>query len=394
MGKQHANHLVKAIEQHYNFATDWDGLLYCGIKLNWDYNKRTVGLSMPGYIQAMLHKYQHVAPRRAQHSPHAWNRPVYGTHTQLTPPPDTSEPLNAQGLTRLQEIIGVFLYYARAIDSTMLVALGTLASAQSKGTEATAIAITQLLNYAATHSNTTITFHASDMYLHVHSDASYLSVPKGRSRAGGHFFLGAPTTSTKPILNNGAVLTVSGIIKHVMSSAAEAEIAGLFINAKEGEILRTTLGEMGYTQDATPIQTDNSTASGIANDTINQQRSRSIDMRFYWVRDRVKQGHFQVFWAPGKTNLADYFTKHHPPKHHQQSRPIYLQTPESNNKLLHLVPSIQRGCVDPTHSTPTTSTTNSTPKQNTRTNNNHRLSQQVIARAAAVIGIAAYRLIN
>jgi hypothetical protein len=45
----------------------------------------------------------------------------------------------------------------------------------------------------------------------------------------------------------------------------------------------------------TPIQTDNSTASGIANDTINQQRSRSIDMLFYWIRDRVKQGHFIVF---------------------------------------------------------------------------------------------------
>jgi hypothetical protein len=88
-----------------------------------------------------------------------------------------------------------------------------------------------------------------------------------------------------------------------MSSAAEAEVAGLFINAKEGEILRTTLQQMGFTQEATPIQTGNSTASGIANDTINQQRSWSIDMLFYWVRDRVKQGHFKVFWPPGKTNL-------------------------------------------------------------------------------------------
>jgi hypothetical protein len=116
------------------------------------------------------------------------------------------------------------------------------------------------------------------------------------------------------MLNNEAILTISGIIKHVMSLAAEAKIAGLFINAKEGEVLCNTLDEMGYTQEATPIQTDNSTASGIANDTINQQRSRSIDMRFYWVRDRAKQGHFKVFWAPVKTNLADYFTKHQPTK--------------------------------------------------------------------------------
>jgi hypothetical protein len=128
------------------------------------------------------------------------------------------------------------------------------------------------------------------------------------------------------MLNNGAVLTISGILKHVMSSAAEAEVAGLFVNAKEGESLRTTLDEMGYPQEPTPIQMDNSTASGIANNTINQQRSRSIDMRFYWICDRVKQGHFIVFWAPGKTNLADYFTKHHPPKHHHNHHVTNLPT--------------------------------------------------------------------
>jgi hypothetical protein len=57
----------------------------------------------------------------------------------------------------------------------------------------------------------------------------------------------------------------------VFESDAEAEVAGLFVNAKEGEILHTTLDEMGYPQEPTPIQTDNSTASGNANDTINQQ---------------------------------------------------------------------------------------------------------------------------
>jgi hypothetical protein len=81
---------------------------------------------------------------------------------------------------------------------------------------------------------------------------------------------------------------------------------------------------MGYSQEPSLIQTDNSTASSITNDTINQQRSGSIDMRFYWVRDRMKQGFLIIFWAPGKTNLADNLTKHHPPKHQQQFRRVYL----------------------------------------------------------------------
>jgi hypothetical protein len=92
------------------------------------------------------------------------------------------------------------------------------------------------------------------MALQIHSDASYLSVPKGRSRvAGGQAYLGARSESTQPILKNGAVITVSSIIKHVMSLAAGVEVAGLFINAKEDKILHTTLDERGYPQETTPI---------------------------------------------------------------------------------------------------------------------------------------------
>ena len=91
-------------------------------------------------------------------------------------------------------------------------------------------------------------------------------------------------------------------------------------------MLRQTLEEMGHPQPGpTPIQTDNSTAEGIANDTVKARRSKAMDMRFYWIRDRVKEGQFRVHWKPGKKNLADYHTKHHPPSHHIKERPTYLQ---------------------------------------------------------------------
>ena len=77
--------------------------------------------------------------------------PSYGTTMQLTEPADTSPLLDAKGITCLQEVIGTLLYYARAIDSTMLVALRSLASAQMKGTEATAQEGTHILNYCATY---------------------------------------------------------------------------------------------------------------------------------------------------------------------------------------------------------------------------------------------------
>jgi hypothetical protein len=172
------------------------------------------------------------------------------------------------------------------------------------------------------------------MYLWGHSDASYLSEPHSRSRIGGYFFLSdrpkdptrPPTPQDAPPTPNGAIHVVTHLMKEVVSSAAEAETGGLFYNGKEACPIRTTLSELGFPQGPTPIQTDNSTACGIANDTVKQRRSKAMDMRYYWIRDRVLQNQFHIYWAQGSDNLADYFTKHHPASHHRAVRPFYLHT--------------------------------------------------------------------
>jgi len=84
---------------------------------------------------------------------------------------------------------------------------------------------------------------------------------------------------------------------------------------------------------ATPLTTNNNTAEGILTGTIKQKRSKAIDMRFYWLIDRVTQKQFAVQWEPGKNNLADYPTKHHSGSHHRKSRPIYLYIEKKVQKL-------------------------------------------------------------
>jgi hypothetical protein len=111
----------------------------------------------------------------------------------------------------------------------MLVALGLLAVEQANPAENTMKKCKQFLDYAATQEDAVITYRNSNMVLAIHSDASYLSEPKARSRAGGHFFL---SENDEDPGDNGAVHTVAKIIKAVMSSAAEAKLGGLFINAK------------------------------------------------------------------------------------------------------------------------------------------------------------------
>ena len=109
----------------------------------------------------------------------------------------------------------------------MLTALGSIAAKQSKGTEKTYAGTLWLINYAATHLNTKIHYTASDMILYIHSDASYLSEPRARSRAGRYYFLGdnRPDMTTPPTNSprlNGPIHSISRIMSNVMGSAAKA----------------------------------------------------------------------------------------------------------------------------------------------------------------------------
>ena len=154
---------------------------------------------------------------------------IYGAKIQYAAETDDSAPLDKVGILRVQSIVGALLFYGRAVDNKLLVALSELSQQQASATEATNDAITQLINYIATYPSNGISYRASGMILAAHSDAEYLNVTKARSRAGAHIMLSknvsAPTY-------NGPVLTVAHIIKNVMSSASEAELAGLFICAK------------------------------------------------------------------------------------------------------------------------------------------------------------------
>ena len=151
-----------------------------------------------------------------------------------------------------------------------------------------------------------------------------MSEPGTKSRAGGHFYLKNKTDRES---NNGAVLTLSKIIKHVMSSASEAETVALFLNCKAAIPLRIALEEMGHPQPRTPVVTDNSSAEGLINKTMIPKRAKAHDMRFNWLKCREAQNMFELIWKKGKDNKADYHTKNHPAIHHQDKRGDYVAAP-------------------------------------------------------------------
>ena len=159
----------------------------------------------------------------------------------------------------------------------------------------TSKSLTHLLNYAATHPHAILRYHASDIILHTHSDASYLTAPKSISHAGGYFM-----GSTNPYSThlNGTIHCEATIMCHVMSSVSESEIGDIFINAKIDIPIRNTLKEMGYQKPPSPIQTDNDTSSGFVKSTIKQKHTKTISMRFYWLQDQQELATFNVHWIP------------------------------------------------------------------------------------------------
>jgi hypothetical protein len=86
---------------------------------------------MPGYIKASLHKYQYPAPERPEHAPHTWNPPMYGANTQFGNETTPSPALCDKEVNKLQQLTGTLLYYARAVDPTLIMPINFLASEQS-----------------------------------------------------------------------------------------------------------------------------------------------------------------------------------------------------------------------------------------------------------------------
>ncbi len=121
----------------YEIVKDRAGNLYCGINLQWNYNKGYVNLSMPKYVLKQLTCYAHPAPIKPQHCPNSPNAITYGKDNQAPTPTDVSSLLNGAGKKQIQQVVGSFLYYAQAVNPTILMALSDIATQQAAPTKNT-----------------------------------------------------------------------------------------------------------------------------------------------------------------------------------------------------------------------------------------------------------------
>jgi hypothetical protein len=163
------------------------------------------------------------------------------------------------------------------------------------------------------------------MVLHVQSDASHLSLQKAGSVAGGYHHLGNRDT---PFELNASINAVCRRIPTVCGAASESEYASLYMNGQEACFERVILAALHYPQGPTTIYTDNETAVGIANDSVKIRRSKAIDMRYHWIRDRVRQGIFQIVYHKGADIDADFLTKPLPVAKHKHFINRFVHPPK------------------------------------------------------------------
>ena len=317
-------------------------------------------LSMPNYIPSML---SHLCPSGcgSASSPAIYTSPA--SHTD-TPSPSTlvSPPVSPAEKTWIQRVVGSLLFYARALDLSILTAVCQLSSYQSNPTQLDLTAAHRLLNYVSSHPNPHKTIHPSSMALWACTDASYLSRPKSGSVAGCSVGLGdpppyllnpPPESRRQSLKDKQSLVRASRLLQShpsylppsltthnaplhafcqripvVVASVAEAEYAAAFGGGQVLAELSLTLTNLGHPQQSPPLLfVDNECAIGLATSSVRPKKSKSIDMRLDWLKERVSQNLLRLVFLPGLINPADFFTKILPVYRHIAALPFLHGTP-------------------------------------------------------------------
>jgi hypothetical protein len=307
----------------YQVYVNWEGTKYLGMDININRDKRYVTLTMNGYIQRLITRVRPDGIKGAS-TPAIYVPPNYAKPGAQKASIDASSLATEADKKLLQSVVGTLLYYSKAVDPSICTAVHQLGSIQAKPTQNDMAAMERLLQYVSRHPNNGIRYYASDMKLQLMSDASYLSRPKARSVCGGFSYLGTPTAINAPISCG------SWMINCVCASVAEAETAGGFQIAQTASHHRRILSDLGYPQSPTLLRMDNTVALGLASGKMNAKRSKSMDMRFFWLVDRVAQLQFAVAHIPGVWNIADHFTKPLPKSTLSSTWTTNLQNLDSN----------------------------------------------------------------
>jgi hypothetical protein len=127
IGQEHFNYLLGILKEFHGVQYNVAGNKFVG-NIEWNYPASHCRISMPCYISMLLLKFKHPHPAKPRLSPYKCLPIAFGAKSHIKPDPDSLELLNASRKCPMQEIVGSLLYYARAVDNKLLVALSAIAA--------------------------------------------------------------------------------------------------------------------------------------------------------------------------------------------------------------------------------------------------------------------------
>jgi hypothetical protein len=215
-------HLLHTLTSLYQIKVNRRGNKYLGMTIAIDRKARHVTLTMLGYIEKLLRRRVKPEGTKGASIPAIYAPPNYASAVAQRATLDTSPPVPEADKRYLQSVIGILLYYSRAVDPAICTAIHELGSIQAAPTANDMAKLDRLLQYVSTHRNNGIRYYASNMIYNLMSDASYLCRPRARSVYGHFSYLGDEKCINVP------VSCASKMISCVVASVAEAETAGGF----------------------------------------------------------------------------------------------------------------------------------------------------------------------
>ena len=298
--------LITTLEQKYGVKTNFSRKInFDGLDFELDYEGGKIKVSMNGEVASMLKRFNLQDIKGAQ-TPAIAESISYGAQSQLAKDDitDTYVPTAAE-VKLLQQMVGSALWFSKNCDYSALFAVTAAASTPSFTLKRERLL--RIFAYWKQFPEPFVTYVASDMVLRGVCDASYASEPGAKSRIGAGFWLGSKDDAY--VVNNGLIEAASWKVDIVCGSVMEAEYIALYMLAQRAIFLKHICVALGYEQKSIDLYTDNACAKGIAEQSITMKRSRTVDIKYHWVRQRVQMGEFRIIWVPGQFNLADALTK-------------------------------------------------------------------------------------
>ena len=320
-------HLVAAIEKVWKVKINWAADKFCGLNLLWDYNPENPSLEFGNdrVIDDYFKRFAQEKAFKGAETPGIYNKPIIHSNNTLEIEPEPK----LEHKTEVQQKAGTLNHHGRTSRYDIVTAVNTIAESQSAPTTLTLSQVDQLENYLSRYPYASVKFEATDMELRAHYDSSLK--PHARHKAGVVIYLANKDDPPEKVGN--IIEVVSRTPPGAVASIAEGEYNAQFIATQGVLSHRTVVEALGYPQPPIKLYGDNSTAIGIANDSVKVKRSKAFDKTFHYTRDKVRTKDIDSLKIPTEDNCSDFYTKNlSPPEHRRQAQKLVKF--KSNSRLV------------------------------------------------------------